>query len=237
VCSDYLQILNNKFRDTVAKLPDRDLVYAPAGTQECDDYFKAMACAANFAWANRQIIMHWVRQSITDVLGKPEADVGLELVYDVAHNIGKIEKHVIDGTERTVYMHRKGATRCFGPGHPELSEDYQKTGQPVIVPGDMGTASSVLVGTKEAEKVTFSSICHGAGRVMSRHAALRKFRGETVQQQLAQKGIYTKGASWKGIAEEAPGVYKDIHEVVNVCQIAGISRKIVRLEPLGVMKG
>ncbi len=237
VCSDYLQTLNSKFKDTVSKLPDRDLVYAPAGTPECEDYFKAMACAANFAWANRQIIMHWVRESVTQALGKTEAEVGLELVYDVAHNIGKVEKHVIDGEERTVYMHRKGATRCFGPGHPELSEDYQKTGQPVLVPGDMGTASYVLVGTEEAEKVTFSSICHGAGRVMSRHAALKRFRGETVRQQLAQKGIYAKGASWKGIAEEAPGVYKDIHEVVNVCQKAGISRKIVRLEPVGVMKG
>jgi tRNA-splicing ligase RtcB len=237
VCSDYIQILNDRFRDMVSKLPDRDLVYAPAGTQECEDYFKAMSCAANFAWANRQMIMHWVRESITQALGKPEADVGLDLVYDVAHNIGKVEKHNIDGTERTVYMHRKGATRCFGPGHPELSHDYQKTGQPVIVPGDMGTASYVLVGTKEAENVTFSSICHGAGRVMSRHEALKRFRGETVRQQLAQKGIYAKGASWKGIAEEAPGVYKDIHEVVDVCQKAGISRKIVRLEPLGVMKG
>jgi tRNA-splicing ligase RtcB len=237
VCTDYLRILENRFADIVKQLPDRELVYAPAGTQECSDYFKAMSCAANFAWANRQLIMHWVRESITKVMGMKEADVGLELVYDVAHNIGKVEKHVIDGTERTVYMHRKGGTRCFGPGHPELSKDYQPVGQPAIVPGDMGTASYVLIGTKRAEQETFSSICHGAGRAMSRHAALKQFRGETVKQRLKDKGIFVQSASWKGIAEEAPGVYKDIHEVIDVCQRAGISRKVVKLEPLGVMKG
>ncbi len=237
VCTDYIKTLETAFQNIIKTLPDRELIYAPAGTQECEDYFKAMSCAANFAWANRQMIMHWVRESIMKVLGMKEEDIGLELVYDVAHNIGKVEKHVIDGKERTVYMHRKGGTRCFGPGHSEIPADYQKVGQPALVPGDMGTASYILVGTEKAEEETFSSVCHGAGRRMSRHAALRQFRGEQVKQELQQKGIFVRSASWKGIAEEAPGVYKDIHEVVRVCETAGISKTVIKLVPMGVMKG
>lgn len=237
VCSDYIRTLENAFRNEIKKLPDRELVYAPSGTKECENYFGAMACAANFAWCNRQMIMHWVRESIMKTLGMPEGDMGMHLVYDIAHNIGKIETHAIDGKKTKVYMHRKGATRCFGPGHDEIPSDYRSVGQPVIVPGSMGTASYVLIGTDRAEEETFSSTVHGAGRQMSRHGALRQYRGEEVKKVLAQKGILVRSASWKVLAEEAPGVYKDVDEVVRVCQAAGIAKIVARMRPLGVVKG
>lgn len=237
VCTEYLRIMETKFRDEIAKLPDRELVYAPAGTKECDDYFSAMSCAANFAWCNRQMMTHWIRDAITKVLGKKQQEIGLEVVYDVAHNIGKLEEHLIDGKRTKVYVHRKGGTRCFGPGSADIPAIYRAVGQPVLVPGDMGSASYVLVGTKTAENETFSSVCHGAGRLMSRHAALRQFRGEKVKASLASKGIFVQSASWTVLAEEAPGVYKDIHEVVRVCEVAGISQTVARLVPLGVVKG
>lgn len=237
VCTDYLQILNTKFRNEIAKLPDRELVYAPAGTKECDDYFAAMSCAANFAWCNRQMINHWVRESMAKVLGMSQEDMDIEVVYDVAHNIGKLEEHVIDGKKTKVFVHRKGGTRCLGPEADDLPRDYRDVGQPVLVPGDMGSASYVLVGTKKAEEETFSSVCHGAGRLMSRHGALKQFRGEKVRANLAERGIYVKSSSWKALAEEAPGVYKDIHEVVRVCEVAGISKTVAKLVPMGVVKG
>lgn len=237
VCTDYLQILENAFRQQLRKLPDRELVYAPAGTKQCEDYFAAMSCGANFAWANRQMIMHWIRESILKTLQTKEEDVGLEVVYDVAHNICKVENHLIDGKDRKVYVHRKGATRAFGAGSEDIPSDYRSVGQPVIVPGSMGTASYVLVGTKSAEEETFSSVCHGAGRLTSRHGALRSFRGEQVKAALEQKGILVRAASWKVIAEEAPAVYKDVDEVVRVCQDAGIARIVAKLRPMGVCKG
>lgn len=237
VCTDYLQILERAFHNEIRKLPDRELVYAPAGTKECEDYFKAMSCAANFAWTNRQMIMHWVRESIIKTLGMSQEEVGLEVVYDVAHNIGKIEEHKINGEKRKVYIHRKGGTRCFGPGSPDIPKDYQIVAQPVLVPGSMGTASYVLIGTKRAEEETFSSVCHGAGRLKSRHAALRTYRGEQVKAALQQRGILIRSASWKVVAEEAPGVYKDVDEVVRVCQDAGIAKIVAKLKPLGVCKG
>ncbi|MDI6903378.1 MAG: RtcB family protein [Methanocellales archaeon] len=237
VCTDYLRILEMKFREEVAKLPDRELVYAPAGTKECEDYFAAMSCAANFAWCNRQMINHWVRESMTKILGMSQEDIGIEVVYDVAHNIGKLEEHVIDGEKIKAYVHRKGGTRCFGPGSMDIPKDYRSVGQPVLVPGDMGSASYVLVGTKMAEEETFSSVCHGAGRLMSRHSALKQFRGERVKANLASKDIFVRSASWKVLAEEAPGVYKDIHEVVRVCEVAGISKTVAKLIPMGVVKG
>ncbi|MEM5798067.1 MAG: RtcB family protein [Candidatus Aenigmatarchaeota archaeon] len=237
VCTDYLSILESKFKSIVERLPDRELVYAPAGTKECEDYFKAMCCSANFAWANRQMITHWVRQAIISTLGMKEEDIGLQVVYDVAHNIGKLEKHSIDGKIREVFVHRKGGTRCFGPGSPDIPVDYQKIGQPVLVPGDMGSASYILVGTKKAEEETFSSVCHGAGRVLSRHGALKKYRGEKVKTELAQRGITVRSASWSVLAEEAPGVYKNIHEVVRVCEVAGLSKTVAKLVPVGVVKG
>jgi len=237
VCTDYLRILETKFRAETATLPDRELVYAPAGTKECEDYFAAMSCAANFAWCNRQMINHWVRESMAKVLGMSQEDIGIEVVYDVAHNIGKLEEHEIDGKKTKVFVHRKGGTRCLGPDSPDVPTDYRDVGQPVLVPGDMGSASYVLVGTKMAEEETFSSVCHGAGRLMSRHSALKQFRGESVKANLANKDIFVKAASWKVLAEEAPGVYKDIHEVVRVCEAAGISKTVAKLIPMGVMKG
>jgi len=236
VCSDYLRAMEKAFPKIISKLQDRELIYAPAGSELAEKYFKAMACAANFAWCNRQMIVHWVRESFEEVLKKDAEDLGLEIVYDVAHNIAKIEQHEINGKKIKVYMHRKGATRAFPPGHPEIPSDYRSVGQPVLIPGSMGTASYVLVGTKEG-KESFYSTAHGAGRVMSRHKALKQYRGEQVVKNLASKGIFIKTASWKGAAEEAPGVYKDIDEVARVSHEAGIAKKVVRLIPLGVTKG
>lgn len=236
VCTDYLQILESKFRDEIRKLPDRELVYAPAGTKECEDYFSAMAAAANYAWTNRSMITHWVRESVLKVLGMKEQDVGLEVVYDVAHNIAKVEEHEIDGRRVKVYLHRKGATRAFPAGHPEIPKDYRDIGQPVIIPGSIGTASYVLVGAETA-KETFYSTAHGAGRVSSRSAMLRGVRGEDVSEDLKKKGILAKAASWKVLAEEAPSAYKDIDEVARVTEEAGISKRVIRLVPLGCVKG
>jgi len=236
VCTDYLRILESKFRDEIRKLPDRELVYAPAGTEECENYFSAMAAAANYAWTNRSMIMHWIRESFVKILGMKEEDMGLEVVYDVAHNIGKIETHEIDGERKKVYVHRKGATRAFPPGNPEIPKDHQKVGQAIILPGSMGTASYLLAGTESA-KETFYSTAHGAGRVQSRAGALRHLRGEQVADSLMKKGILVKAASWKVVAEEAPEVYKEIDEVARVSDEAGIGKRVVRLTPFGVIKG
>jgi len=236
VCTDYLQILEKAFHDEIQKLPDRELVYAPAGTQECEDYFRAMCSAANYAWTNRQLITHWTRESIVKTLGMKEEDIGLELVYDVAHNMGKIENYKINGKMKKVYVHRKGATRAFPPGSPDIPSDYQRVGQPVLIPGSMGTASYILVGAETAEE-TFFSTAHGAGRVYSRSKMLKTTRGENVSRELAKKGIVAKSASWKVLAEEAPSAYKNIDEVARVTQEAGISKIVARLVPLGVVKG
>ncbi len=237
VCTDYLRILESKFRDEIKRLPDRELIYAPAGTKECENYFQAMCCAANFGFTNRHMIMHWVRESLVKTLGMKLEDIGLELVYGLCHNIGKIEKHRIDGEVKKVYVHRKGATRAFGPGREDVPEDYRRVGQPVLLPSSMGTSSFVAVGTKMAEEQTFSSIAHGAGRLMSRHKALRRFRGEQVKSKLASKGILVRSASWKVLAEEAPEVYKLGRDVMEACEKAGIARAVVELRPLGVCKG
>ncbi|MEM7826704.1 MAG: RtcB family protein [Candidatus Aenigmatarchaeota archaeon] len=236
ICADYLQILEKKFYEEVKKLPDRELVYAPAGTQECEDYFKAMCCGANYAWANRQFITHWTRESVIKVMNMKEEDIGLELIYDVAHNIAKIEKHKIDENIKKVYVHRKGATRAFPPNSQDIPSDYQTIGQPVIIPGSMGTASYILIGAETA-KDTFYSTAHGAGRVSSRASMLRGVRGENVARELAKEGILTRAASWRVLAEEAPSAYKDIDEVVRVTQESGISKIVVRLVPIGVVKG
>jgi tRNA-splicing ligase RtcB len=233
VCSDYLREMERTFPEIIAKLPDKELVYAPAGHKLCDDYLKAMSCAANFAWCNRHVIGHQTRLSFTKLF----PDSKLDTVYDVAHNICKVEEHKIDGETKKVFMHRKGATRAFGPGREELPEDYRPVGQPIILPGSMGTGSYLLVGTEQGMELTFGSTAHGAGRVMSRHEALKKFRGEQVKQDLASKDIALKGASWKGIAEEAPGVYKDIEAVAEVSHETGIGKKVARLKPIGVVKG
>jgi len=237
VCTDYVRDLQQAVTKYGIKLPDRELVCAPFDSPEGRDYFAAMASAANYAWANRQILAHRVRLVMDDVLAGVVKDRELTLVYDIAHNIAKVEKYPIDGQLTELIIHRKGATRAFGPGMEVLPADYRDVGQPVLIPGDMGTASYVLVGTTEAMEKTFGTSCHGAGRVMSRRAATRKIRGRDVQEELAEKGIVVRGGSWKGLAEEAPEAYKDVDRVVNVVHVTGIARKVARIVPLGVIKG
>jgi tRNA-splicing ligase RtcB len=237
VCTDYVRDLQQAVTKYSIKLPDRELVCAPFESPEGRNYFAAMASAANYAWANRQILAHRVRLVMDDVLAGLVKDRELTLVYDVAHNIAKVEKYPIDGQLTELIIHRKGATRAFGPGMEVLPADYRAMGQPVLIPGDMGTASYVLVGTAEAMEKTFGTSCHGAGRVMSRRAATKKIRGRNVQEELAEKGIVVRGGSWKGLAEEAPEAYKDVDRVVNVVHATGIARKVARIVPLGVIKG
>ncbi|MCD5401058.1 RtcB family protein, partial [candidate division NPL-UPA2 bacterium] len=197
----------------------------------------AMACAANYAWANRQCLMHWTREVFMKALGMGPKDLGMELVYDVAHNIGKFEEHTIEGENRKLFVHRKGATRAFASGHPHLPERYKAVGQPVIIPGDMGTNSYVLVGTDLAMKETWGSTCHGAGRVMSRHQAIREARGRSIFREMEGKGIIIRSRGRNTLAEEAPEAYKDINEVVEVVHQAGLSHKVAKMRPLGVIKG
>ncbi len=237
VATDYLQMMEREYRDLLRKLPDRELAFAPSGTRLFYDYFAAMNTAANFAFANRQMITHWVRESFKQVFKMEPEDMAMNIVYDITHNMAKLEEHEIDGKKRKVLVHRKGATRAFGPKWKDVPKDYKSFGQPALIPGSMGTASYILIGTDKSEQITFASIAHGAGRVKSRARALREYRGERVVQELANKGILVKAGSWRGVAEEAPGVYKDVDEVVRVCKEAGIARPIVRLVPIGVVKG
>nr|MBC7245084.1 RtcB family protein [Chloroflexota bacterium] len=236
VCDDYINKLQSALNKYGIRLPDRELVCAPIDSPEGQEYMAAMACAANYAWANRQLLMHRVCTILDRVLAPHFKGRSFELIYDIAHNIAKIEEFTINGRTVKVVVHRKGATRSFGPGNPALPADYRDVGQPVLVPGDMGTASYLLVGTAEAADKSFSSTCHGAGRVLSRHASTRQVRGEEVQQRLAQQGITVRGP-WKGLAEEAPEAYKDIDRVVHVVHEAGLARKVAKMVPLGVMKG
>ena len=238
VASDYIRVMENAAKKYGIKLVDPQLACAPVKSKEADDYFAAMSAAANFGFTNRQLITHWVRESFGKVFGEDPEDLGLHLVYGVAHNIAKLEEHVVDGKRMRVYVHRKGATRAFAAGHEELSQFYRDVGQPVLIPGDMGTASYVLVGTQKAMEETFGSTCHGAGRVMSRHQALRKFRGEAIKRELwEKKRIYVRSASNRVAAEEAPEAYKDVNEVVRAVEGAGISRIVAKMVPLGVVKG
>jgi tRNA-splicing ligase RtcB len=235
VCSDYLRKFEDAFPEIANALPDRDLIYAPADTKLAKEYFGAMCAAANFAWTNRQLIAHGVRKAFKTIFNISPKNI--EQVYDVAHNIIKKESYDIDGKMKELYIHRKGATRAFGPGNPEIPKKYQKIGQPILIPGSMGTASFVLVGTATAAEKSFASTAHGAGRVMSRHEANKQYTGEGTKKELEQKNIFVKAASWKGISEEAPGAYKDIDEVVKVSHNAGIGNLVVRLKPIGVVKG
>jgi len=237
ICSDYLRRMEHAVHRYGIRLPDRELVNVPFSSDEGQDYFSAMKCAANYAWANRQMIVHWVRQSFEQVFGRDAESMGLHIVYDVAHNIAKLEEHRVDGGKRLVVVHRKGATRAFGPGHPDIPQIYRDVGQPVLIPGDMGTASYLLVGTDTAMQETFGSTAHGAGRHLSRAAALRNFRGDQVQRSLESQGIIVRAAKASVIAEEAPEAYKDVDRVVEVSHRAGISRKVARLRPIGVAKG
>jgi len=230
VASDYIKLMEDKY-----KWPDfdRELVNAPVKSELGKKYLSAMGCAVNFAFCNRQIIMHYVREVLEKYFPKNEN----HLIYDVCHNIAKIEEHEIDGKKMKLCVHRKGATRSFGPGRKEIPKSYREIGQPVFIPGSMGTASYVLIGTKKAEEVSFGSTAHGAGRIMSRHEALRQFRGEKIKQELEKKGIQIEAGGWKSIAEESPGVYKNVDEIVRISDNAGIGKLVAKLKPLGVIKG
>ncbi len=237
VCTDFLTVLDRAVSKYKIRLPDRQLACAPVKSREGEDYFGGMAASANFAWTNRQIITHWVRETMRKVFGMSEDELGMELIYDVAHNIAKFEKHEVDGEKLEVVVHRKGATRAFGPGSREIPAVYRDAGQPVIIPGSMGTPSYVLVGTEKAMKETFGSTCHGSGRVMSRSAAKRRLRGDRVKADLMKDGIYVRATHGALLAEEAPQAYKSSDDVVGVVDRAGISKIVARLRPLGVAKG
>jgi tRNA-splicing ligase RtcB len=230
VCTDYVRTMDGVMRQYDIRLPDRELACAPFGSPEGRRYFAAMCAAANFAFANRQAISHGVRESVRAIVG---SDVRLRLVYDVAHNMAKLEEH----GHRRLVVHRKGATRAFGPSHPETPARYRGVGQPVLIPGSMGTASYVLVGTDEALELSFGSCCHGAGRAMSRHAAKRFQSGQEVRRALEARGIVVRGAGNQELAEEAPHAYKDVDRVVDVVQRARLARQVARFVPVGVLKG
>ncbi len=237
VCDDHIRKLLRATSKYGFDLPDRQLCCAPVQSPEGQEYLGAMAAAANFAFANRQIITHWVRETLQEVLRLGPKDLGLELVYDVAHNIAKIETHLVNGKKQKLCVHRKGATRAFPPHHPEVPAAYQQTGQPVLIPGDMGRYSYLLVGTQKALEETFGSTCHGAGRILSRHQALKVAKGRSIEKELAARGIVVRGAGRGTVAEEIPEAYKDVEQVVQVVHGAGISRKVAKLHPLGVIKG
>jgi len=219
------------------ELADRQLCCAPLDSEEGRRYFAAMACAANFAFANRQMITHWVRESFSSVLGKSPEKLGLDLIYDVCHNIAKFEDHMVNGRQKRLCIHRKGATRALPPGHPQTPEAYKTIGQPVLIPGDMGRNSYVLVGTEAAGAETFASSCHGAGRLMSRSRASKTVGGKNIVKAMQDLGVIVKASGWRTLAEEIPEAYKDVTEVVDVVHNAGIARKVVQLKPLGVIKG
>jgi tRNA-splicing ligase RtcB len=237
IASDYIRIMESALKKYNINVPDRQLACAPVGSPEGQACFKAMSAAANYAWANRQLILHWVRESFEHALGRGAEEMGMRCVYDVAHNICKLEEHELDGKRRKLYVHRKGATRAFDNTRSEVPSKYRSVGQPVLIPGDMGSASYVLVGTAGAMKETYGSTCHGAGRLMSRTSATKRFSANEVIALLQSRGVYIRAASRDGIVEEAPGAYKDVDEVVKVAHGAGISRIVARLKPIGVMKG
>ncbi len=238
VCTDFLAVMEEAVRRHGIRVPDRQLACAPVRSAEGRRYLAAMRCAANYAWANRQCLMWWAAETLADVLGIPPARLGLALVYDVAHNIVKIEHHSVDGEEVELAVHRKGATRAFPPGHPEVPAAYREVGQPVIIPGDMGTCSWVLAGRAGAMERTFGSTCHGAGRVLSRAAAKRASRGRALARELEDRaGVVARSSGRETLAEEMPEAYKDVTEVVGVVAGAGLAARVARLRPLGVIKG
>ena len=237
VCDDYIRVMMDAARKYRIELPDPQLCCAPVSSPEGERYLKAMASAANFAFTNRQMITHWVRETFEQVFQRGPRDLKLDLIYDVCHNIAKIESHTIQGQKKKVCVHRKGATRAFPPEHPDIPEKYRSIGQPVLIPGDMGRCSYVLVGTQKAMEETYGSTCHGAGRVMSRHQAIKVAKGRDITRELKDKGIIVKGASRGTLVEEIPDAYKDVNEVVNVVHQAGIGKKVVKLVPMGVIKG
>jgi tRNA-splicing ligase RtcB len=237
VATDYLQrFLKVMTSQYGLEIRDRELACAPFHCPEGQDYFAAMKCALNISFANRQIILHRIREVFEEVFGRSAEDLGMHMVYDIAHNTAKLERHIVDGQERTLLVHRKGATRAFGPGHPELPEAYRDVGQPVIIGGSMETGSYLLIGTPEGTQ-SFFSTAHGSGRTMSRRQARRQWRGEQLRRELEERGIYIRSVSEGGVAEEAGGAYKNIDDVVEATHLAGLSRPVVRFVPIGNIKG
>jgi tRNA-splicing ligase RtcB len=237
ICTDHIKTMSQASKKYGIQLPDKQLACAPAQSEEAQNYFGSMICAANYAWNNRQMITHWTRDVIADTFRSDIDELGLELVYDVAHNVAKLEEHEVDGKKKNVYVHRKGATRAFPRGHKEVPLKYRDVGQPVLIPGSMGTASYVLHGGDRSMDISFGSACHGAGRVMSRSHAKKEFQGEDIKMQLEKRGITVRSAHPAVIAEEAPGVYKSSSEVVNVVHELDIARKVAKMMPMGVIKG
>ncbi len=237
VCSDFLELMQRSVHKYNIELPDRQLASVPFNSWEGKAYFGAMAGASNFAWANREIITHWVREVFYHVLRMGPKELGMSLIYDVAHNIAKKEIHRVNGKETLLIVHRKGATRAFPPGHKDIPEAYRSIGQPVLIPGDMGTSSYILVGTQKAMDETFGSACHGAGRVLSRNKAKKVAKGRDIEKELRNKGIIVKSLSRATLSEEMSDAYKDVNKVVNIVDLSGIAKKVAKLKPIGVMKG
>jgi tRNA-splicing ligase RtcB len=237
ICTDYVREFQAAVKRYSIQLPDRELVCAPLDSPEGQAYLGAMRCAANYAFANRQVLAHFARQAFEEVLAGKVRNWHLHQVYDIAHNMGKIETHEVDGVPVEVCVHRKGATRAFGPGFRGLPAEYRSIGQPVLVPGSMGTASWVLVGTAESMQRSFGSSCHGAGRTMSRSKAKKSIWGEDLRKELQSQGIHIRAGSMAGLAEEAPQAYKDVDAVVETVHGAGIASKVARLRPVAVIKG
>ena len=237
VCDDALRRLRGVPERQGIRLPDPQLACAPVESPEGRHYIESMCAAGNFAWCNRQLLMWQVREVFSEFFGRDWSDLGMQLVYDVAHNIAKLERHEIEGRSKKLWVHRKGATRAFPPGHPEIPQDYRGIGQPVLIPGDMGRASWVLAGAPGSMEQTFGTTCHGAGRAMSRTAAVKAAKGRRIDRELAEEGVVARARSWKGLAEEQPAAYKDVAQVVDVVHGAGLSRKVARLRPIGVIKG
>lgn len=237
IATDYLQEMERYVKKNSVGLPDRQLACAPLDSKLGMDYYQAMCCGANYAWANRQMITHWVRESFEKILGDSAESMGMGVVYDVAHNIAKMERHDVDRHAEDVLVHRKGATRAFAPGRPEVPMRYRDHGQPVIIPGDMSVGTYVLAGRKGSMEQTFGSSCHGAGRQMSRKAAIDSLSVEGVMKEMADKGVYLRNGTIEGVLEEAPEAYKDVDEVVRVVCGAGLTAKVAKLTPVGVIKG
>lgn len=237
VCSDYLLTMEHVVSKYGIKIPDRELACAPASSPEANDYFAAMSAACNYAWVNRQCMMHWTREAFKKTFKSDAEKLGMRLVYDVAHNLAKREEHDYEGKKKALYVHRKGATRAFPAGRPEVPQGYRSVGQPVIIPGSMGTASYLLVGGPKSMALSWGSTAHGAGRFLSREAAIRKYWGSDVKRDLESKGILVRAADMRVIAEEAPGAYKDVDRVAEVSNNLGIATLVARMVPLGVTKG
>ncbi|MDW0226977.1 MAG: RtcB family protein, partial [Nitrososphaeraceae archaeon] len=238
VCSDYLKISEKKIRDSGIRIVDRELACVPNNSKEGESYRKAMYSALNFAWSNRQMITHWTRDTFEKVMRMTEADLDMKLVYDVSHNIAKVERHTVDGEgTRDLVIHRKGATRAFPAGDSHIPDKYRDIGQPIFIPGSMGTASWILLGNSKSLELSFGSTAHGAGRTMSRSAARRNYTSDGVRKNLESKGVYIKALSREGMVEETPEAYKDVDSVVEVSHSLGIATKVARLVPIGVIKG